>query len=58
MKKIILDTNFLLIPSQFNVDIFTEIDRICLFKYKLCVLDETINELNSIIEKQKGKKQR
>lgn len=55
MKKIILDTNFLLLPSQFNVDIFSEIDRICLFKYKLYVLDKTIDELKNITERKKGK---
>lgn len=55
MKKIILDTNFLLIPIQFKVDIFSEIDKICLFKYKLYIIDRTIDELNNIIEKQKGK---
>ena len=55
MKKIILDTNFLLIPLQFKVDIFSEIDRICHFKYKLCIVDKTIDELNKIIETQKSK---
>ena len=55
MKKIILDTNFLLIPSQSKVDIFAEIDKICMFKYELCIVDKTIDELNNIIEKQKGK---
>ena len=57
MKKIILDTNFLLIPFQFNVDIFAEIDRICVFKYKVYVLDKTIDELNKITKdkKQSGK---
>lgn len=55
MKKIILDTNFLLIPVQFKIDIFSEIDRICLFSYRLYILDKTIDELNSIIKKQKGK---
>ncbi len=55
MKRVILDTNFLLIPMKFNVDIFSEIDRICLFNYKLYVLDKTIDELGKIIEKQKGK---
>lgn len=55
MRKIILDTNFLLVPSQFKVDIFSEIDRICLFNYELYILDKTINELKEIIEKQKGK---
>jgi len=53
--RIILDTNFLMICEQFKVDIFTEIDRICLFKYKLYVVDKTIDELKKIIEEQKGK---
>lgn len=55
MKKIILDTNFLLIPAQFHVDIFSEIERICDFSYSLNVLDKTLDELNNIIEKQRGK---
>ncbi len=55
MKKILLDTNFLLIPYQFKVDIFTQIDRISMFKYKLFVLDKTIEELKKIVEEQKGK---
>jgi hypothetical protein len=55
MKKIILDTNFLLIPIQSKVDIFAEIDKICMFKYELCIVDKTIDELNNIIEKQRGK---
>jgi len=55
MKKIILDTNFLLIPIQFKIDIFTEIDKICLFKYKLYIVDKTIGELERIVENQKGK---
>lgn len=55
LGKIILDTNFLLIPMQFKVDIFSEIDRICMFKYKLYIVDKTIDELNKIIEEQKGK---
>ena len=55
MKKILLDTNFLLIPYQFKVDIFTQIDKISVFKYELFVLDKTIEELNNIISEQKGK---
>ena len=55
MYKVLLDTNFLLIPANFRVDIFSEIDRICDFKYQIVVLDKTIDELNKIIEKQKGK---
>jgi len=47
--KIILDTNFLLIPAQFKVDIFSEIKRICDFKYELVVVAETVTELKDII---------
>ncbi|MAG91401.1 nucleotide-binding protein [Candidatus Woesearchaeota archaeon] len=55
MKKIILDTNFLLIPMQFKVDIFSEFNRICNFNYKLFVFESSINELKKIISNQKGK---
>ena len=55
MKKIILDTNFLMIPWQFHVDIFSELDRICNFNYKLYIFEETINELRNIINNAKGR---
>ena len=54
MKQILLDTNFLLIPAQFKVDIFSEIDRISYFKYELIVIDKTLEELEQI-SKGKGK---
>lgn len=53
--KILLDTNFLLIPGQFKVDIFSEIHRICDFSYEIVVLDRTIDELESIAAQQRGK---
>ncbi len=46
--KIVLDTNFLLIPAQFKVDIFSEIRRICDFSYELVVVPETVAELEGI----------
>ena len=55
MKRIIIDTNFLLIPLKFKVDIFSEFSRICNFNYKLFIFEESINELKNIIEKQSGK---
>jgi len=55
MKKIILDTNFLLIPFYFKVDIFSEINRFAHFKYKLFILDKTIEELEKIMLEQRGK---
>ncbi|MBD3310372.1 nucleotide-binding protein [Candidatus Woesearchaeota archaeon] len=55
MKKIILDTNFLLIPYQFHVDIFSEIDRICGFSYRIYVLDKTLDELKKVSSEQGSK---
>ena len=55
MEKIILDTNFLLVPMQFKVDIFSEMERICHFNYKIYVYEQTINELKEIANKQSGK---
>ena len=54
MKRIILDTNFLLVPLKFRVDIFSEIHRICDFHYKLLAYEGTIEELRKIISGQKG----
>lgn len=53
-KKVLLDTNFLLIPTRFKVDIFEEIKRICQFKYEIFVLDKTLLELQKIIVEQRG----
>lgn len=55
MEKIIIDTNFLLIPAQFGIDIFSEISRIAVFPYKLYIVDKTLDELDSIINTQKGR---
>ena len=55
MKQIILDTNFLLIPATLKVDIFEEIKKVMNEPYELCILEETIDELNTIMETQKGK---
>lgn len=48
MKHIIIDTNFLLIPAQFRVDIFSEIERIMAVSYDLYIVDKTIDELEKI----------
>src|SRR3989338_11111035 len=49
IKKIVLDTNFLLIPGQFSVDIFAELDRICQFRYEACILNAAMEELGNIV---------
>ena len=53
--KIILDTNFLLVPMQFKVDIFSEIERIVHEKYELYVLDKTVEELKKLSENRNKK---
>jgi rRNA-processing protein FCF1 len=55
MKRIILDTNFLLIPGQFKVDIFEEIKRCMDEPYQLFIVEGTIKELEHIIEKVKNR---
>ena len=54
MKKIILDTNFLTIPYQFNIDIFEEIDRVVEDEYELTTLDCVVEELKKL-KKSTGK---
>ena len=43
MYKVIIDTNFLLIPEQFKVDIFTEFKNL-LGDVKLYIIDKTVDE--------------
>ncbi|MFH1506380.1 MAG: PIN domain-containing protein [archaeon] len=50
MKKVLLDTNFLLLPGQFMIDIFTQIEGLMEYPYKLCVVDKTIGEIKKIVE--------
>lgn len=53
--KVLLDTNFLLIPAKFRVDIYSEIERIMPVPFELYVLDKTLDELDTIIATQRGK---
>lgn len=48
-KIVLLDTNFLLIPAQFRVDVFAELKRLCDFNYEVAVLAATVAELNGIV---------
>lgn len=48
MKRIILDTNFLLLWKKFKVDVFEELRRICDFNYDIYVLDRAVDELNKV----------
>ena len=49
--KVLLDTNFLLIPAQFGIDIFQELERIVSRKFELIILTEIIEELKNFSKK-------
>ncbi|MBW2964963.1 nucleotide-binding protein [Candidatus Woesearchaeota archaeon] len=55
MKHIILDTNFLLIPAQFGVDIFEAIDRLMEEPYTIHIVDATLDELERIAATASGR---
>jgi len=46
--KILLDTNFLLIPFENNVDIFMEFARIMDGPYELFILSSTLDEIKKV----------
>jgi len=48
MLRIVFDTNFLMIPTQFKVDVFTEIKRLMDEPYELCIFQGSIDELEEL----------
>ncbi len=54
LKRVILDTNFLLLPASESLNITAELDRILEGNYELLVLSPCLNELNKL--KGKGRK--
>jgi len=55
MVKVILDSNFLLVPFQFRIDIFEELNDL-LGKAEPTVLSTTLEELRKIAEKSSSKR--
>ena len=47
MKKIILDTDFLIGCIKFRIDFIDEISRIIDSNYKICIIDKTLDELRN-----------
>ena len=47
MFIIVLDTNIILDAVRCKVDLFTELQRICNFKYDIAILDKTLKELEN-----------
>ncbi|AHF81335.1 type II toxin-antitoxin system VapC family toxin [Thermococcus paralvinellae] len=52
---VLVDTNFLLVPGQFGVDIISELNRILDVKFEIAVPNIVLDELNVIEHKAKGK---
>ena len=53
-KEVVIDTNFFMVPFQFNVDIITELENV-LPSYKLTTPSFVINELKGLKKNNKGK---
>ena len=53
-KEVVIDTNFFMVPFQFNVDIITELENL-LPSYKLTTPNFVINELKGLKRNNKGK---
>ena len=53
-REVFIDTNFFMIPFQFNVDIIDEFKRI-LPNYHLVTTEFVIRELNGLKNNNKGK---
>ncbi len=55
MKKIILDTDFLIHCAKFKIDYTAELTRILDFKFEAVIIDKTLDELDGVIERSRGK---
>ena len=53
-KEVVIDTNFFMVPFQFNVDVITELEKL-LPSYKLTTPSFVINELKGLKKNSKGK---
>lgn len=53
-KEVVIDTNFFMVPFQFNVDIIDELEK-ALPLYKLTTPSFVINELKGLKRNNKGK---
>ena len=53
-KEVVIDTNFFMVPFQFNVDVIDELEKV-LPSYKLTTPIFVINELKGLKKNNKGK---
>lgn len=52
MAEVVMDTNFLLVPFQFKVDVFTELERLLDGPFTLVVPSSVVRELKGIARRQ------
>ncbi|WP_297491262.1 PIN domain-containing protein [Thermococcus sp.] len=52
---VIPDTNFLLVPGQFGVDVISELHRILDVRFKIAVPDVVLRELDLVERKSRGR---
>ncbi|WP_297551214.1 PIN domain-containing protein [Thermococcus sp.] len=52
---VVPDTNFLLVPGQFGVDIISELNRILDVKFRIVIPNVVLDELDVIERKTRGK---
>ncbi|NJE42820.1 PIN domain-containing protein [Thermococcus sp. GR6] len=52
---VIPDTNFLLVPGQFGVDIISELNRVLDVKFRIVIPNVVLQELDVIERKSRGK---
>jgi rRNA-processing protein FCF1 len=52
---VIPDTNFLLVPGQFGVDIIRELERVIQARFRIVVPDVVLQELDVIERKSRGR---
>ncbi|MEM1989669.1 MAG: hypothetical protein QW782_03425 [Candidatus Bathyarchaeia archaeon] len=57
MRKVIFDTNFLLLPIQFKIDVFSEIEGL-IGRFEPIVLSITVEELRRLLDRESEKVRR
>ncbi len=55
---VIVDTNFLMLPAQFGIDIFTQVDEAVDRKTEFIVLDSVVAEVERKVSKATGSKEK
>ena len=55
IRQVVLDTNFLLLPFELNIDILQEFERIIEINYEPIILREVLKELDKLKERNTGK---